>query len=288
VTVSVLSNEFDGPGIDYPMAVLLERRDIIGKVRRADLFLVPDTCNDNESDNLICTTEEEPDDPDQSIATRFYDIEVTAQDAAGNTGVTTCTVNVVPPKHYCGKGGKGRGKGRRYQVVADVVVVADAVVSPGSTARPIAKLQDCITDWFNPVVTSNKTGDVAPDNVTEASVADNNVTTVVAGATAVTDNGDTVVEGIVISADNIPHKDRDCQHDFNDLRLLRRRSMQRIVVSQLALEWDPELDDTLVIPPLPPPPLAQGKGKGGKGGRQRCPLDCPKKSETMARRRRTR
>ena len=46
------------------------------------------------------------------ITTRFYDIEITGTDRAGNVGTTTCSIIVVPhmPATITGKG-KGKGKG---------------------------------------------------------------------------------------------------------------------------------------------------------------------------------
>jgi hypothetical protein len=276
----VLSNEFDGPNIDNPQAFLLEERNLVGKVHRAGLFLTPATCNDGESKNAICTIEEddreEKDEENhvtvlhKTIETRFYDIEVTAQDAAGNLGMATCTVNVVPPHHYCGKGGKGRGKGRSSSKFHESSTTTTTTVSPASVVasdassskkRPGSRLPGMLSKWL-----SSSTPTTSNDTVVEADIGSN--TTASGG-----DDEDDALEQIV-TADDANHKDVDCQHQFDDLEKLRQRSMQRVVVTQLALEWDPALDDTLVVPPLPPPPLFRGKGKAGKGGRQGCPLDC--------------
>jgi hypothetical protein len=44
-------------------------------------------------------------------------------------------------------------------------------------------------------------------------------------------------------------------HNPNDLREEYALSTKRCVVSKLSLEWDPNLDSTLVIPPLPEPEI---------------------------------
>jgi hypothetical protein len=51
--------------------------------------------------STICEIEETEND---SITTRFYDIIISATDAAGNVGSKTCSVIVIPDDHYCGDG----------------------------------------------------------------------------------------------------------------------------------------------------------------------------------------
>jgi hypothetical protein len=123
----------------------------------------------------ICKIEETEDD---SVTTRFYDIAISATDAAGNIGTKTCSVIVIPDDHYSGEGSlpsKGGGKGGK--------------------------------DRFDIV-----------------------------------------------------------DHDPDDLRREFKVSTKRYVISELSLEWDPNLDTTLEIPPLPVPEPDSGKGKG-KGSR---------------------
>jgi hypothetical protein len=51
------------------------------------------------------------------VTTRFYDIIISATDAAGNVGTKTCSVIVIPDDHYCAggncakAGGKNKGVG---------------------------------------------------------------------------------------------------------------------------------------------------------------------------------
>lgn len=51
------------------------------------------------------------------MTTRFYDITISATDAAGNVGTKTCSVIVIPYDHYCAggncakAGGKNKGAG---------------------------------------------------------------------------------------------------------------------------------------------------------------------------------
>lgn len=61
-------------------------------------------------------------DENENVSTRFYDVEITAQDAAGNVGKAVCSVIVVPPNHYGllendegGKGGKKANKARQLR-----------------------------------------------------------------------------------------------------------------------------------------------------------------------------
>jgi len=81
------------------MAVILEDKSLANRVTRVEVFLAPLTCHHDETeiDSVLCTKE----DPwTGEITTRFYDIEVSATDAAGNVGTKTCSVIVVPPDHY--------------------------------------------------------------------------------------------------------------------------------------------------------------------------------------------
>ena len=111
------------------------------------------------------------------MTTRFYDIAISAADAAGNIGTKTCSVIVIPDDHYSGGSfpSKGGGKGGKGEF-------------------------------------------------------------------------DTV------------------DHDSDDLRMEYEVSTKRYVISELTLDWDPNLDTTLEIPPLPVPEPDSGRGKG-KGSR---------------------
>lgn len=76
-----------------------------------------------EKHGKLCVTEDNnqnTNNPNFPITTRFYDIIINATDAKGNSGLTSCTVIVVPDneEHYPGKGKgsakcskKGKGKG---------------------------------------------------------------------------------------------------------------------------------------------------------------------------------
>lgn len=65
------------------------------------LFHFP-SCKD-KSPSLICEDEAK-----SNITTRFYDIEVSATDPTGNVGQKTCSVAVIPDKHFRSKGGGSR------------------------------------------------------------------------------------------------------------------------------------------------------------------------------------
>ncbi|KAL3781568.1 hypothetical protein ACHAW5_002577 [Stephanodiscus triporus] len=56
-------------------------------------------------------------------------------------------------------------------------------------------------------------------------------------------------------------------HDPNDLREEYKLSTKRFVISELSLEWNPNLDTTLVPPPLPPLSEPDINSKSGKGFR---------------------
>lgn len=67
----------------------------------------------------------------------------------------------------------------------------------------------------------------------------------------------------------------------DDLREELVLSTRRHVISELMLEWDPDADTTITIPPLPeffPEPSGMGKGKGGGGGGS-CLATCGKSSK---------
>ena len=51
-------------------------------------------------------------------------------------------------------------------------------------------------------------------------------------------------------------------HDPNDLREEYKLSTKRYVISELSLEWNPNLNTTLVTPPLPEPDINSKSGKG--------------------------
>lgn len=79
------------------------------------ILLMKPSCHENgHSDGSICEVDE-----NKRITTRFYDIEVYAQDAAGNSGMKKCSVIVIPTGHYdldtevstVGKKGKAEQKG---------------------------------------------------------------------------------------------------------------------------------------------------------------------------------
>jgi hypothetical protein len=71
------------------------------------LLPYPDSCSDHSfellhisscqdgRDDVICEIDEVV-----NVTTRFYDIEIVATDSAGNVGVETCSVIVVPDDHY--------------------------------------------------------------------------------------------------------------------------------------------------------------------------------------------
>ena len=53
-------------------------------------------------------------------------------------------------------------------------------------------------------------------------------------------------------------------HNPNDLREEYKLSTKRYVISELSLEWNPNLDTTLVPPPLPEPDINSKAGKGSR------------------------
>ncbi|KAG7365567.1 hypothetical protein IV203_038771 [Nitzschia inconspicua] len=119
VTVRVLSNEFS----EEKMTLIVERNDLPNMVHRAQVYISPISCQDmstggsggskgkGQSKSTICEVEETEND---SVTTRFYDVVISASDAAGNVGTKTCSVIVIPANHYCGdaecgsKGSKSR------------------------------------------------------------------------------------------------------------------------------------------------------------------------------------
>jgi len=115
VTVRVLSNEYEESPVSGQMARLLERRNLPGRVSQARVFLAPFTCQDSERNSILCEKEETV---LNDITTRFYDIEISTKDAAGNEATKTCSVIVVPPNHYDGesssssKSKSSKGSGR--------------------------------------------------------------------------------------------------------------------------------------------------------------------------------
>jgi hypothetical protein len=125
------------------------------------------SCHDDDylGRGSICEIDETRDD---TVSTRFYDIAISATDAAGNTGTKVCSVIVIPDDHYAtsGKSGKSSGIGQH----------------------------------------------ASPD----------------------------------------------------DLREEYRLSTKRYVISELSLQWDPNLDTTLVIPPLQDPIIGSKSGKSSK------------------------
>ena len=112
------------------------------------------------------------------MSTRFYEIAITATDAAGNTGTKVCSVIVVPDDHYVTNGKSGKSS--------------------------------------SPNPKSGKSSSI----------------------------------------------DQHTGHD--DLREEYGLSTKRYVISELSLEWDPNLDTTLVIPPLPEPIIGSKSGKSSK------------------------
>jgi len=209
ISIHVLSNEAQGPPVDDEMAVLLERTSRPGAVHQARVFLAPVSCQDCDSDSsgLFCKAEETDDD---SITTRFYDIEISATDAAGRVGTATCSVIVVPENHYeCGenscKGKSGKGKG---SYMDSRHLRRRHLESKGSKGRV------------------------------------------------------------------------ECIHEFDDLRKEYNLSVERNVISDLSLEWNPELITSIDPPPLPeifPKSHGKGKGKGAKGGFSSCLGSCDTK-----------
>jgi len=54
------------------------------------------------------------------------------------------------------------------------------------------------------------------------------------------------------------------RHNLDDLREEYKLSTKRYVISELSLEWDPNLDTTLAIPPLPERDINSKAGKSSK------------------------
>ncbi|KAG7365568.1 hypothetical protein IV203_038772 [Nitzschia inconspicua] len=123
VTVRVLSNEFS----EEKMTLIVERNDLPNMVHRAQVYISPISCQDmstggsggskgkGQSKSTICEVEETEND---SVTTRFYDVVISASDAAGNVGTKTCSVIVIPANHYCGDaecGSKGSKSTKNVQ-----------------------------------------------------------------------------------------------------------------------------------------------------------------------------
>jgi hypothetical protein len=64
------------------------------------------SCQDDHGRGPLCET-------DETVSTRFYDIEIAATDAAGNVGRKTCSVIVVPSGHYGGEESSKSSKGKK-------------------------------------------------------------------------------------------------------------------------------------------------------------------------------
>ena len=63
-----------------------------------------DSCQDHKHRGVVCDIED-----NYFISTRFYDIEITATDLAGNVSNETCSVAVIPRGHYGRKSSKSKG-----------------------------------------------------------------------------------------------------------------------------------------------------------------------------------
>jgi hypothetical protein len=127
----------------------------------------------NSGKTSICEIEETKGD---GVTTRFYDIAISATDAAGNIGTKTCSVIVIPDDHY--------------------------------NVRTVGKSEKSSV---------GKSG-----------------------------------------------KSSSFSHDPNDLRAEYKLSTERYVISELSLEWDPNLDTTLSTPPLPTPNINSKSSKSAQ------------------------
>jgi hypothetical protein len=143
------------------------------------------SCHDDDylGRGSICEIEETRDD---TVSTRFYDIAISATDAAGNTGTKVCSVIVIPDDHYASSGKSGKSSS--------------------------------------------------------------------------------------IGQHNGP----------DDLREEYRLSTKRYVISELSLQWDPNLDTTLVIPPLQDPIIGSKSGKSSKSVLCKHPNPNTKTAKSMA------
>ena len=110
------------------------------------------------------------------MTTRFYDIAISATDAAGKIGTKTCSVIVIPDDHYTGR-------------------------SAGNSKK-----------------------------------------------SSVGKSGKSSIVG----------------HYPDDLRVEYKLSTERYVISELSLDWDPNLNTTIVIPPLPTPNINSKASKSAQ------------------------
>lgn len=199
-----------------------------------------DTTNDGKGSNgsgngasIICEIEETEDD---TVTTRFYDIIVSATDAAGNVGSKVCVVIVVP-QDDC-EHGKGAG-GLKSKKQCGGSKSSKVIQNGGQRGEDL----DSAVDFSGRnLQRSKKSAKSSKDLVTP----------------------------------NENNPDR--------LRTEYALSTQRYVISELSLEWDPNLDTALTVPPLPDTQTNPGKGKGnktnigkGKGsksGQRSCATSC--------------
>jgi len=177
------------------------------------------SCQDDDKSSSICEIDKNVD-----VTTRFYDIQITASDAAGNEGTKTCSAIVIPEDHYCNDGMSSTASKSSKRCGSKGSKSTGSVLDGVGARRALHQSEESFSLY----------------------------------------DDSRALQGLVTKSIKSSKGINQEEHNPDDLRMEFTRSTQRYVITELSLEWDPNLDTTLLIPPLPE---VVPSGLGSKGSK---------------------